>query len=68
MLDADLDTLLTGLYFELDNRIIPASRHGRTRRGPGRPRLVTDAELVCLAVVVARRCCCATTTSAVPEP
>jgi hypothetical protein len=49
-LDADLDTLLIALYVELDDRIIPASRHGRARRGPGRPPLVTDAELLCLAV------------------
>src|SRR4051812_38549614 len=50
VLDADLDTLLIALYVELDDRIIPASRRGRTRRGPGRPPVVTDAELVCLAV------------------
>jgi hypothetical protein len=49
-LDADLDTLLIALYVELDDRIIPASRPRRTRRGPGRPPLVTDAELLCLAV------------------
>jgi len=48
--DADLDTLLIALYVELDDRIIPAHRSGRRRRGPGRPPLVTDAELVCLAV------------------
>lgn len=47
-MDADLDTLLTALYVELDDRIIPAHRGGR--RGPGRPPVVTDAELVCLAV------------------
>ena len=45
---ADLDTLLTALYVELTDRIIPAL--GPTRRGPGKPREVTDAELVCLAV------------------
>jgi hypothetical protein len=50
VLDADLDTLLIALYVELDDRIIPASRPRRTRRGPGRPPLVTDAELLCLAV------------------
>ena len=50
MLDADLDTLLIALYVELDDRIIPAARPGRIRRGPGRPPLVTDAELLCLAV------------------
>jgi hypothetical protein len=45
---ADLDTLLTALYVELTDRIIPSTptRH----RGPGRPPEVTDAELVCLAV------------------
>jgi len=45
---ADLDTLLTALYVELTVRIIPA--RGFTRRGPGQPPEVTDAELVCLAV------------------
>jgi len=45
---ADLDTLLTALYVELTDRIIPAC--GFTRRGPGKPPEVTDAELVCLAV------------------
>jgi hypothetical protein len=45
---ADLDTLLTALYVELDDRIIPSG--GFTRRGPGRPPAVTDAELACLAV------------------
>jgi hypothetical protein len=37
VLDADLDTLLIALYVELDDRIIPASQHGRTgavRAGP----------------------------------
>jgi Transposase DDE domain len=45
---ADLDTLLTALYVELTDRIIPSC--GFARRGPGRPPQVTDAELVCLAV------------------
>ena len=45
---ADLDTLLTALYVELTDRIIPAK--GRARRGPGKPPDVTDAELVCIAV------------------
>jgi hypothetical protein len=45
---ADLDTLLTALYVELDDRIIPSGGFGR--RGPGRPPAVTDAELACLAV------------------
>ena len=48
-MDADLDTLLIALYVELEDRIIPASKPP-VRRGPGRPPLVTDAELVCLAV------------------
>jgi hypothetical protein len=46
---ADLDTLLTALYVELTDRIIPWLRPHR-RIGPGRPPAVTDAELVCLAV------------------
>jgi hypothetical protein len=45
---ADLDTLLTALYVELTDRIIPL--RAPLRRGPGRPAGVTDAELVCLAV------------------
>jgi Transposase DDE domain len=45
---ADLDTLLTALYVELTDRIIPL--RGFTRSGPGKPPEVTDAELVCLAV------------------
>jgi hypothetical protein len=49
-LDADLDTLLIALYVELDDRIIPALYGRRRWRGPGRPPVVTDAELVCLAV------------------
>ena len=45
---ADLDTLLTALYVELADQIIPS--RGPGRRGPGRPPDVTDAELTCLAV------------------
>jgi Transposase DDE domain len=45
---ADLDTLLTALYVELTDRIIPCC--GLMRRGPGKPPEVTDGELVCLAV------------------
>ena len=45
---ADLDTLLIALYVELVDRIIPV--RGTHRRGPGRPPVVTDAELICLAV------------------
>jgi hypothetical protein len=52
---ADLDTLLTALYVELTDRIIPF--RGPGRRGPGRPPEVTDAELACLAVAqVLLRC------------
>ena len=45
---ADLDTLLTALYVELTDRIIPSL--GNAGRRLGRPPEVTDAELVCLAV------------------
>jgi hypothetical protein len=41
----DLDTLLTALYVLIDDHVIPP----RQRR-PGRPKKLTDAELVCLAV------------------
>ena len=43
-----LDTLLTALYVELTDRIIPV--RGFARQGPGKPPDVTGAELVCLAV------------------
>ena len=43
-MDADLDTLLTALYVEIDDHVIAG------RRGPGRPRRLSDAELACLAV------------------
>src|SRR5260370_41554977 len=45
---ADLDTLLTALYVELTDRIIPS--RGLGRRGPGGRPEVSDAELACLAV------------------
>ena len=45
---ADLDTLLTALYVELDDRIVPV--RGFTRHGPGGLPEVTDAELTCIAV------------------
>jgi hypothetical protein len=45
---AGLDTLLTALYVELTDRIIPV--RGLSRRGPGGPPAVTDAELACIAV------------------
>jgi hypothetical protein len=52
---ADLDTLLTALYVELTDRIVPF--RGPCRRGPGRPPEVTDAELACLAAAqVLLRC------------
>ena len=42
---ADLDTLLTALYVLIDDHVIPSGR-----RRPGRPKKLSDAELVCLAV------------------
>lgn len=42
---ADLDTLLTALYVLVDDHVIPPRQ-----RTPGRPKKLTDAELVCLAV------------------
>jgi hypothetical protein len=42
---ADLDTLLTALYVLVDDHVIPPRQ-----RKPGRPKKLTDAELVCLAV------------------
>ena len=42
-MDADLDTLLTALYCFVDDKLI-------YRRVPGRPKRLTDPELVCLAV------------------
>jgi hypothetical protein len=41
----DLDTLLTALYVEIDDHVIPPARRGR-----GQPKQLADAELVCLAV------------------
>lgn len=41
----DLDTLLTALYVYVDDHVVEAHR-----RSPGRPKKLTDAELVCLAV------------------
>jgi acetyl-CoA acetyltransferase len=51
--DAVDDTLLTALYVELTDRIIPAL--GLARSGPGRPPQVTSAELVFRSVMTARR-------------
>jgi hypothetical protein len=42
---ADLDTLLTALYVLIDDQVIPPHQ-----RRPGRPKRLSDAELVCLAV------------------
>jgi len=41
----DLDTLLTALYVLIDDHVIEPGR-----RGPGHPKRLSDAELVCLAV------------------
>ena len=45
---ADLDTLLTALYVELTDRIIPS--RGLALSRARQPPEVTDAELACLAV------------------
>lgn len=50
----DLDALLIALYVYLDDHVL-ASREAR--RGPGRPRVLSDAELVCVAAAqVLLRC------------
>src|SRR5215470_12532440 len=41
----NLDTLLTALYVEIDDHVIPSGP-----RRPGQPKRLSDAELVCLAV------------------
>lgn len=41
----DLDALLIALYVVIDDHVIPAQR-----RRPGRPKRLSDAEVVCLAV------------------
>lgn len=45
LVTADLDTLLTALYVLIDDHVIPPGQ-----RRPGRPKRLSDAELVCLAV------------------
>src|SRR5215475_5931073 len=45
LVTADLEALLTALYVLIDDHVIPAHR-----RRPGRPKRLSDAELVCLAV------------------
>jgi hypothetical protein len=49
----DLDALLIELYVHLDDHVLPKPN----RRGPGRPRLLSDAELLCVAAAqVLLRC------------
>src|SRR3954470_6810758 len=48
---ADLDTLLIALYVALTDRIIPL--RPKPAGAPGGPPVVTDAEVVCLAVAQA---------------
>ena len=45
----NLDTLLTALYVDLDDRILPTLGWSRAHRA-GRKPVLTDAELLCLAV------------------
>jgi len=45
----NLDTLLTALYVELDDRVLPVLGWTRDHR-PGRKPVLSDAELACLAV------------------
>jgi hypothetical protein len=45
----DLNTLLTALYVELEDRVLPRLGWSRAHR-PGRKPELTDAELLCLAV------------------
>jgi len=45
----DLDTLLTALYVELEDRVLPRLGWSRAHRRGRKPAL-TDAELLCLAV------------------
>jgi hypothetical protein len=45
----ELDTLLTASYVELEDRVLPRLGWSRAHR-PGRKPVLTDAELLCLAV------------------
>ena len=45
----ELNTLLTALYVELDDRVLPRSWLSRAQR-PGRKPALSDAELLCLVV------------------
>lgn len=49
----DLDTLLTELYVLVDDHVIPAFDPSLGRRRAGRPKRLSDAEVVCLAVAQA---------------
>lgn len=52
--NTNLDALLTALYVHLDDHVLPSRE---PRRKPGPARLLTDAELVCVAVAqVLLRC------------
>jgi hypothetical protein len=44
----NLDVLLTALYVDLDDRVLPALGWSRDHR-PGRKPALSDAELACLA-------------------
>jgi hypothetical protein len=45
----DLNTLLTALYVDLDDRVLPSLGWSRAHR-PGRKPALSDAELACLAL------------------
>jgi hypothetical protein len=45
----NLDTLLTALYVDLDDRVLPVPGWSRDHLPGGKP-LLSDAELICLAV------------------
>ncbi len=45
----ELDTLLTALYVDLEDRVLPSLGWSRAHR-PGRRPALSDAELLCLAV------------------
>jgi hypothetical protein len=45
----NLDALLTALYVDLDDRVLPALGYSRDHR-PGRKPVLSDAELLCVAV------------------
>ena len=45
----NLDALLTALYVDLDDRVLPALGWSRDHLPGGKP-VLSDAELICLAV------------------